>query len=225
MIPSKESTNIKELALYIWKSLDLPVIAKEDLIYDISFELFLFKPNKTIQLVNELIKKGFFIIEDGTLSLSEDLRKNFSIWQKKENTKVKNALKEINKRKNSQKELTKQSQGLFNNFLKELSNEKSLNRTTLISRESFTFRELNFDQGIIKGEVSGSKEEPYKFEIDLKKKKITHDCHDFVTRKRRQKMFCKHLLKLFLILKTKNELKATKILKSIIKDIKFWEFS
>ncbi len=225
MILNKTPDNIKELTLYIWKSLDLPVIAKEDLIYYISFEIFLFKPNKTTQLVNEIIKEGFLIKEDETLLLSKDLRNFYSIWQKKENEKVKNALEEIIGRKNIQKEFSKEIKGLFNFFLKELSHEKSLNRATLISKDSFTFREINFNEGIIKGEVSGSKEEPYKFEIDLKNKKITHNCHDFMTHKSKQKMFCKHLLKLFLILKTKNELKVSEILKSIIEDLKNWEFS
>ncbi len=224
MIINKTPSNHKELIIYIWRSLDLPSIGREELIYYISFELFLLKPNKSVQLVNELIKKGFLVEKSGKIFLSKELREDFNTWQKKENEKVKNALEDINLKAISLNDLSKERKGSFNMLLKELSDESTLNRSVSVSTNSFTFHELNIDQGIIKGEVRGTKEKSYKFEVELNKKKITHDCHDFLTRKSRQKKLCKHLIKLFLILKSENESKTEKILTNIIEELDNWEF-
>lgn len=224
MIINKTPSNHKELIIYIWRSLDLQSIGREELIYYISFELFLLKPNKSVQLVNELIKKGFLVEKSGKVFLSKELRENFITWQKKKNEKVKNALEDISLKAINLNNLSKERKGSFNMFLKELSDESTLNRSVSVSKNSFTFHELNIDQGIIRGEVSGTKEKRYKFEVELNKKKIIHDCHDYLTRKSRQKKLCKHLVKLFIILKSENESKTEKILTNIMEELDDWEF-
>ena len=100
----------------------------------------------------------------------------------------------------------------------------TINRTVSISEDDFAISEFNFEKGIIKTEVTGSKAEPYIIEVNTKNKKIIHDCHDFQTKRSVNKKFCKHLAKLFLLLKEKDEESATNFLSEIAENINKWEF-
>ena len=53
---------------------------------------------------------------------------------------------------------------------------------------------------------------------------LKHDCHDFQTKRAQNKKFCKHLAKLFLLLKEKDEKRATLFLENITKDVNKWDF-
>ena len=65
---------------------------------------------------------------------------------------------------------------------------------------------------------------PYIIEISTIEKVLKHDCHDFEAKRAQNKKFCKHLAKLFLVLKDKDEIVATTFLENITKDINKWEF-
>ena len=53
--------NATDMLLQIWKIVDLPSILKSDLIFKISFELFLFSPEKAISLINRAIQSKILI--------------------------------------------------------------------------------------------------------------------------------------------------------------------
>ena len=93
-----------------------------------------------------------------------------------------------------------------------------------MSEQDFTITEFDFQKGSIKSEYRGSKEEPYIIEINTKNQKLIHNCHDFQTRRLENKKFCKHLAKLFLILKEKDEQSATNFLSEIAENINKWDF-
>ena len=101
----------------------------------------------------------------------------------------------------------------------------TINKTVSISDEDFAITEFSFEKGIIKTEVTGSKKEPYLIEINTKNQKLIHNCHDFETRRLENKKFCKHLAKLFLLLKEKDEESATNFLSEIAENINKWEFT
>ncbi len=225
MKENKKLKNIRELVIYIWKSLDLPSITKENLLYYISFELFLFKPNKTIQIVNEALKKGFLIEKKGYLSASNSIRSELEKWQIAEGDRVDQALNEIKNRAIIQNELESEKHSSFNMLLKEFADQNILNRAVTISKNAFSEVNTNFNRGLITAQVIGSNESPYKIEINVNKKKISHNCHDFATRRRNLKKFCKHLVKLFLILRADYESELEDLLKKVRNDIDLWEFT
>ncbi len=76
----------------------------------------------------------------------------------------------------------------------------------------------------MKAEVQGSQKIPYNIDINISEKVIKHNCHDFRTKRAVNKKFCKHLAKLFLLLKIKNADLASYFLESITKDINNWNF-
>ena len=221
-IPRKSPS---ELVLYIWKIIDLPGISLNDLIYTISFELFLLSPQKAKEFIqNSIENKLFEINEPDTLSLSQNLNKKLQNWQleRKETilSKLDNAQRKIRAVNNF--ETDKSSN--FNILLKAFLDKGTINRTVSISEDDFAITEFNFEKGSIKAEFAGSKKEPYLIEINTKNKKIIHDCHDFQTKRSVNKKFCKHLAKLFLLLKEKDEESATNFLSEIAENINKWEF-
>jgi len=50
------------MTLYIWKIIELPYVSLIDLIYKISFELFLFSPEEAKKFIDKAIHKGYLIV-------------------------------------------------------------------------------------------------------------------------------------------------------------------
>ena len=57
------------------------------------------------------------------------------------------------------------------------------------------------------------------------KKLIKHNCHDFETRRSKNKTFCKHLAKFIMLLKEDDQEFTEKFLKNLANDIENWEFT
>ena len=55
-----------------------------------------------------------------------------------------------------------------------MSDKGSINRAVSIKNDAVNLLDVNFDIGQIKAEIAGTKEEPYKVEIDSKKMVIIH---------------------------------------------------
>ena len=94
-----------------------------------------------------------------------------------------------------------------------------------ISNSDLNIDEFNPNKGTIKVSIAGKKEESYYITIDINKKNLLHNCHDFQTRRAQNKKFCKHIAKLFLLLKEKNEKDAEYFLNQIAENINDWDFS
>ncbi|UCD02082.1 MAG: hypothetical protein JSV23_03415, partial [Promethearchaeota archaeon] len=72
------------MLLYIWKILDLPSISLDDLLYKISFEFFLFSPEKATDFINDCIDNSYLVKDDNQhLRLSNGLNQKLNNWQKK----------------------------------------------------------------------------------------------------------------------------------------------
>ena len=113
----------------------------------------------------------------------------------------------------------------FSILLKSFVERGTINRAANISSTDFDIKELDITKGVTKSTVSGSKEESYYIEIDINKKLLKHNCHDFETRRSKNKQFCKHLTRFFLLLKEKNKDSAEFFLKDLAENIDKWEFS
>ena len=212
-----------ELLLYIWKVMDLPYLSEEELLYALSFDLFLVPPEKAQALMkkslnNHLLKKD----KNSLISLSDDLENKLNEWNDRREAEIKRNLSE---KKNLTKKKETAIKSKFGPILKAMADKGSINRAVAINNDAVNLLDIDFDIGQIKAEISGTKEKPYKIEIDSKKKILIHDCHDFVTRKSKEKKFCKHLIKLFLKLKETDEESALDFLEKMTQEINKWEFS
>jgi len=217
--------NKSEMLLYLWKIIDLPFISLSNLLFTISYELFFLPPDKANSFINSCIKDQILIKDnEQTLKLSPALDNHLNKWQKKRKNDILdkiNDYKSINHLKNEIKTVSTTN---FNNLIKYFIDIGTLNRAAAISNSSYQLNEIDTKKGIIKSKVAGSKGESYVIEIDTNSKFIRHNCHDFETRRASNKKFCKHLIKLFLLLKDKNEDIACYFLNKIVENIDNWDF-
>ncbi len=217
--------NASDMVLYIWKIIDLQTILINDLLYSISFELFLLSPDKAVQFVNKAIQTKLLIKnQNNNISLSNNLAKRLQTWQVKRKEVFLSNLK-LEQEKTTDDKSRVKLESNFNTIFKVFSDKSTINRATAVSKAAFDIIKFDSKIGIIKAKIKGTQEESYSVEIDLNNKNLQHNCHDFQVRRAKNKEFCKHLAKLFLILKERNKTSATKFLNVIAENINDWEFS
>ncbi len=213
------------MTLYIWKIIELPYIYIYDLIYKISFELFLFSPKDAKEFIKKAVHNGFLIKDnDNKLSLSDDLALELKNWHKKRKVEI---LKKVNNSTSIAQNTDNfniNGSNKFNILLKAFLDTGTINRAVLVSDSAISINTFDPQSKIIKAEVQGSQKTPYIIEISTNEKILKHDCHDFQTKRAQNKKFCKHLAKLFLLLKEKDEEGATLFLENITKDVNKWDF-
>ena len=113
----------------------------------------------------------------------------------------------------------------FKNLFKLFVDEVTAGRSASILQSDIKLLKFDAKTGILKATIKGSQENVYTIEINVKLKTLKHDCHDFQTRKSKSKKFCKHLARLFFLLKEQDETSATYFLKEIGDNINDWEFN
>ena len=221
-IPRK---NISEMLLYIWKIIDLPFILHKDLLYRISFDLFLFPPKEAKTFISSCLKNKFLVKEDtNILKLSDELNQQLSNWQKKRKIEIFDKIQAAKKISSLKNEISKETSN-FSVLMNAFVDKGTLNRSVSVSDAAFELLKYDRTEGIIKSKVKGSKEESYIIEIDTNNKVLQHNCHDFETRRAENKKFCKHLAKLFLVLKEKDESLAEFFLSQLAENIDIWDFN
>ena len=221
-IPRK---NNSEIVLYIWKIIDLPFIAYSDLFYRITFDLFMFPPKDAKDFITDCIKNRYLIKDNNHLKLSEEFNQKLKNWQKKRVNEILQKFSEVKKVDQLKTDIDKKDATNFSVLMNAFVDKGTLNRSVSVSDTAFELLKYDKKQGIIKSKVKGSKEDSYLIEINTNDKILRHNCHDFETRRADNKKFCKHLAKLFLLLKEKNEKSITGFLNDIAENINEWEFS
>ncbi|MFX1324444.1 MAG: hypothetical protein ACFE8N_05775 [Promethearchaeota archaeon] len=217
--------NNSELLLYIWKIIDLPSISFNDLIYNISFKLFLLSPNEASSLINDCIKDKFLIEDNkGGFQLSAPLKQVLERWQERRKTVIAEKMETAKKITKITNNIYQNQATVFSVLIKQVVDKQTLNRAATISNSNFKLKEFNPEKGLILSTIKGSEEDPYIIEIDINKKSLKHNCHDFETRRSLNKKFCKHLTKLFLWLKDENK-EVEFFLKDIVENIEEWTFT
>ena len=218
--------NNSEMLLYIWKIIDLPNISQKDLLYKISFELFLFSPNEAIKFIEYCIKNKFLDKDTNqSLKLSRTLNQHIKNWQKKIKNEVLQKIASTKKIAQLKSDIENKNSSNFSVLFNAFTDKGTLNRSVSISDTAFELLECDSAKGILKSRVKGSKEESYIIEINTNKKLLRHNCHDFEARRADNKKFCKHLTKLFLLLKNKNENIAEFFLSNLAENIDNWDFT
>ena len=217
--------NNSEMVLYIWKIIELPSISLSDLLYELSFELFLFSPNGASQFIQKVVDNNFLIeIPNNMFKLSHNLELKLKNWHIKRKAQI---LKKIESSKKETQEIDnydKNNLNKFNTLLKAFLDKGTINRAVTVSDGAFNIIKFDSKSKFIKAEVKGSNDAPYNIEISINDKFIKHNCHDFQINRVKNKKFCKHLAKLFLLLKKKNEKSALFFLESITNEINNWDF-
>lgn len=209
--------NDSELLLYIWKVIDLPNISMNELLYKISFELFLLSPEEALEYLQRWIKSNFLEKDDNNnLQLPQNSYKKLKNWQLKRKEIIISKLNLID-------DFEAEKSANFSTLLKSFLDMGTINRAATISNDAFKIDIFDFKKGLIKAQVAGSKEKSYNIEIDTKNKILNHNCHDFKTQRAENKKFCKHLARLFLLLKEKSD--CIKFLNDIAENINEWDFS
>lgn len=214
-----------EMVLYVWKIVDLPYIFKDKLLYNLIFKYFIFPPDKASAFIDDALKQGYLVQDKNIIRLSDELDQQFIEWQKKRNREIKNNLISRKKRTKTVKRIQIDSGDKFNQLLKKIIDSAALNRAVAVSDDAIDIIKVDKAKGILEAIIKGTKEESYIVNINLKKRVLLHNCHDFKTRRAKAKHFCKHLIKLFLNLKKENPELAIYFLDNIIKQINNWEFS
>ena len=211
--------------LYLWKIIDLPTLSSNNLLFKISYDLFILPPDKAIEFINSCIENKLLVVsEKRNLKLSNSLKMKLNEWQKRRKNEITqniNSIKKIHRIKNT---LEKGNSTDFSEHLKSLVEKETLNRAVRVRNEAFDIKELNFDKGFIKATVSGSSKDPYIIEMDIKNKYLKHNCHDFETRRSKNKQFCKHLTKFFLLLRDSHKASTEQFLKSLSENLEKWNF-
>ncbi|MFW9878490.1 MAG: hypothetical protein ACFFG0_35865, partial [Candidatus Thorarchaeota archaeon] len=204
---------------------DLPYITQDNLLYKISYELFLIPPEKANNFIDNCLKSNLLTKDDNEkLSLSTSLNEKLETWQQKRKNEIIKNITNAKKTAQITNIIEKDEITSFNVLLKSFVEKGTIYRAANISSNDFKIKELDTTKGIMKSTVSGSKEEPYYIEIDINNKLLKHNCHDFETRRSINKKFCKHLTRLFLLLKEEKEDIAEFFLKDLAENIDKWEF-
>lgn len=209
--------NATDLLIYIWKIIDLPTITKSDLINALSFELFLFTPKKAKFFIDRAIQSKLLITAPkGHLNISQKLQKDLDDWQRMRKKEISENLliKKIKKIKKGSS---------FNTMLNFFADKGTISRAVGVSSSNFDI--IDFSNEVIAANVIGTKEESYNISINTNDKIIKHNCHDFETRRSQEKKFCKHLVKLFFLLKDENQEQTEQFLSQIGENIDNWDFT
>ena len=73
--------NRSELIFFLWKIIDLPQISLNNLLYKISFELFLFPPEEATEFVDTCIENNLIVVnKKGDLSVYESLGRLYEFY-------------------------------------------------------------------------------------------------------------------------------------------------
>ena len=188
-IPRKNET---DLLLYVWKIISLPVISEADLIYEISFKLFLDSPEKARLFVDKWINNNFLVKDDNeNLSLSQNLKKKLKSWQIKRKKAIINKIRNRNDEIREKNNRILEDDSNHNALLKAFLDKGTINRAVILSEDNFSIEEFDYKNGLIKVDVVGIKESSYTIEINTKNKTLFHNCNDFQERRAANKKFCK----------------------------------
>lgn len=217
--------NPQLLLVYLWKIIDLPIISLNNLLFRISYDLFLLPPDKAHEFINLCIENKFLVVtKENDLTISNSLKNELRDWQNHRKNEVKQKILSVKKIHQLKTAIEEGKSTNFSTYLKSLVEKETLYRAAKVTDEAFNIKELDFNKGVIKATVSGSKEEPYIIEMDLNTKYLKHDCHDFEARRSKNKQFCKHLTKLFLVLRESHKTSTEQFLKSLSENLEKWNF-
>ena len=107
----------------------------------------------------------------------------------------------------------------FEEIIEKYTNKSTLNRAESISNDCVRIIKLDKETGFIEAEIQGNQLIPYKLNFSISQKTIYeaiyHDCPDYLARKKQNNKFCKHIVKLFYVLRNQDYSFALNLLKEL----------
>lgn len=228
----------KEILKQIWKINGLEDFPRRELIYYISLKSNMpYSPSNFNNIIKQGLKKGYIKQKEGKLTLSDDLMEELVKESEKihENFRMlfpKQALwyrieESIDPWKFVPKQL-KEAQKIPKNYvslLKSVFSDDEMKRGRRVDRGKIHFEETDSNSQILKAAVDGSHGETYKIVVDVKNKKIIHDCDDFIRNRISNREFCKHFFNTMFGLRLENPKLGVQILEALKKNRNEWSFS
>ena len=96
----------------------------------------------------------------------------------------------------------------FKEIIKNLTNKNTRNRVKSIPDDYVQLFRIDKENGIVEAEIQGSQTILYKLNLNISlintSRVIDNDCPDYLTRKKQNNKFCKHIVKLFYVLKNQD---------------------
>ncbi|MHA1775204.1 MAG: hypothetical protein DRO88_04645 [Promethearchaeia archaeon] len=215
----KTPNTLDQLILYWWKIIDRPQISRDELQNFIAFELFTLSLEETKHKIQQAIDQKLLQYDPLTeiLQLRPSLQTEFEAWKNEGVKKTKKMLEIL--RKPWRKPIEFDEKDYYNIYYHDLVDPTIDKRTSNIMSSAIELQKLDFNS-IITGKING-----FPFEINLEEKRIVHRCPDFTPFRIQEKSFCPHLARLIMKLNFKNKDETLKLLKKIVQNKNFWEFS
>ncbi len=111
----------------------------------------------------------------------------------------------------------------YETLIKSLAELTTIKRARLIPNKKVDIIQNDFKEGFIEALIQGSEILPYEIKIDLKQegfyKIVHHKCPDFLSRRQVNHEFCKHIVKIFDVLRALDEEETILLLQKISQEI------
>lgn len=216
-------SNDKAMLLYIWtivgkqKSIDIG-----DLFF-IIFDTQIYQSSEAKDFIGKMVEKGYLKAKNSNLVLRDDLFRELEKWQKNRRKAITEAMLEARKQRHERlkEEIVKRKERTaFAVLFSQFADERTLQRALAVSRRSI---DILKDGNKFFGKIYGSKE--YNFIIDPDNRVVSHDCPDYTGRRMPIKTFCKHLVRMFVILMRSYPEETKKILVNMGLNLQDWFFT
>ena len=183
--------NPRGLIEYAFRALGKNSVSVKDLVFFLSFDLRQMPPSRAHDLVKKLQSSGHIVVEEGQVQLGPNIE------SEAQPTPVEDVAE-------------------LGDLLKQFVSSPRLTRAVGMDDKALRFKQTASPPLRIEARVFGSQE--YSLVLDEAKKRIEHNCPDW-RRVSVLQRFCKHVAKLFLLLKQED---AVRILESLHEGS--WEF-
>ena len=184
-IPRK---NLSDMVLYVWKIIGSSSISLNDLLFKLSFDLFLFDPKEAKNFIENSISKKYIVLDNNYIQLSKELNQVLEEWQIKRKKDISEKLESSIKIKvlNIEKGLRRNSnqfKSSFNYFV----DDATAGRSVSILASDITLLSFDYENGNIEATIKGTEADTYIVELNSNLKILKHNCHDFQTKKSKSK--------------------------------------
>ena len=128
------------------------------------------------------------------------------------------------RKKSTRPELDNADQNQFGKYLYQLAHKHTIYKAATQKSDNYEIYKYDKINHIIRVIIYRKNKNPSFMQLNLSKNLITHNCREFNINKVK-KRFCKHLVKLFLLLKESNKEYSLFLLKKICNNIDRFNFS
>lgn len=219
----------KDFFKQIWKIIGFQDISKGDLIYKICYKMNLpFRPSLINKKIKDAEEKGELVRKGNLLTLSKELSDNIKAEEKiyaKKHAKIFPSQNKWDRIEGSSDPWNiKSSTNNYAALVKKALFDDEISRGQKVNSEQIESTKVDTDNLIIEATIRGSGDKHYSMKIDLPKRKIFHDCDDFIHHRIKNRELCKHFFRVLINLKNEFSDVGTEFLKIFSEGREDWLF-